>query len=71
MDERFVRGSGPKLFGVEADIVSRLFRHLHVVCGGIHSYVIYDTLYGIDGKNEPRPRMCAGHELSADPTPRD
>ena len=32
----------------------------------IHSYMIYDTLYGIDDKNQLQPQMCAGHELSAD-----
>ena len=32
----------------------------------MHSYMIYDTLYGIDGKNELQPQMCAGHDLSSD-----
>ncbi len=32
----------------------------------IHSFMIYDTLYGIDGAGEAHPQMCAGHDLSAD-----
>ena len=32
----------------------------------IHSLMIYDTLYGIDGVGDAYPQMCAGHELSAD-----
>ena len=32
----------------------------------IHSLMIYDTLYGIDGASELHPQMCAGHEISAD-----
>jgi peptide/nickel transport system substrate-binding protein len=31
-----------------------------------HGYLIYDTLYGIDGTGEARPQMCSGHEVSAD-----
>ncbi len=32
----------------------------------MHSYMVYDTLYGIDDRNELQPQMCAGHEVSAD-----
>ena len=32
----------------------------------MHSYMVYDTLYGIDDKNQLQPQMCAGHELSSD-----
>ncbi len=32
----------------------------------IHSYMVYDTLYGIDDKNQLQPQMCAGHDLSPD-----
>ena len=32
----------------------------------IHAYMIYDTLYGIDDKNQLQPQMCAGHEMSPD-----
>ena len=32
----------------------------------IHSYMVYDTLYGIDDRNELQPQMCAGHEVSDD-----
>jgi peptide/nickel transport system substrate-binding protein len=29
-----------------------------------HAYMVYDTLYGIDGAGECKPQMCAGHEIS-------
>ena len=32
----------------------------------IHSLMIYDTLYGIDGASEAHPQMCAGSEVSSD-----
>lgn len=32
----------------------------------IHSLMIYDTLYGIDGMGDAHPQMCAGQEVSAD-----
>ena len=28
--------------------------------------LVWDTLYGIDSKLEPKPQMCEGHEVSAD-----
>ena len=31
-----------------------------------YGYMVYDMLYGIDDGFEPRPQMCAGHEISAD-----
>ena len=31
-----------------------------------HGYLVFDTLYGIDGAGQLRPQMCAGHELSQD-----
>ena len=31
-----------------------------------HSFLVYDTLYGMDAAGEIRPQMCAGHEVSAD-----
>src|SRR6201995_5821661 len=33
---------------------------------GIHGYMVYDTLYGLDAPGQSRPQMCAGHEVSAD-----
>jgi peptide/nickel transport system substrate-binding protein len=30
------------------------------------SLLVWDTLYGIDSKLEPKPQMCEGHEVSAD-----
>jgi len=30
-----------------------------------HGYMVYDMLYGIDDHFEPRPQMCAGHEVSS------
>ena len=30
------------------------------------SYMIFDTLYGIDDSLTSRPQMCAGHEISSD-----
>jgi peptide/nickel transport system substrate-binding protein len=33
---------------------------------GIHGYMVFDTLYGIDAAGQPHPQMCAGHEVSAD-----
>ena len=36
------------------------------IIGYIHAYMVYDTLYGIDDKNQLQPQMCAGHEVSAD-----
>src|ERR1700733_15231706 len=32
----------------------------------IHSYMVYDTLFGIDGNYDIQPQMCARHELSDD-----
>ena len=32
----------------------------------IHSYMVYDTLFGIDENHDIQPQMCAGYELSAD-----
>lgn len=29
-----------------------------------YGYMVYDMLYGIDDTFEPRPQMCAGHEIS-------
>ncbi len=31
-----------------------------------HSFMVYDTLYGIDHAGEQQPQMCAGHEVSDD-----
>ncbi len=31
-----------------------------------YGYMVYDMLYGIDSQFEPRPQMCAGHEISND-----
>jgi peptide/nickel transport system substrate-binding protein len=31
-----------------------------------HGYLVYDTLYGLDASNKVQPRMCAGHDVSAD-----
>jgi peptide/nickel transport system substrate-binding protein len=31
-----------------------------------HAYLVWDTLYGLDTDLQPRPQMCAGHELSDD-----
>ena len=33
---------------------------------GIHGYMVFDTLYGLDDTGQARPQMCAGHEVSAD-----
>ncbi len=33
---------------------------------GINAYMVFDTLYGLDAAGQPRPQMCAGHEVSAD-----
>ena len=33
---------------------------------GIHAYMVFDTLYGLDDKGQARPQMCAGHEVSSD-----
>jgi peptide/nickel transport system substrate-binding protein len=32
----------------------------------VHAYTVYDTLYGINNAGECLPRMCVGHEVSAD-----
>src|SRR5437763_4132961 len=29
-------------------------------------YMIWDTLYGVDERLQPKPQMCGGHEVSAD-----
>ena len=29
-----------------------------------HAYMVYDTLYGIDGSGDCKPQMCVGHEIS-------
>ena len=31
-----------------------------------HGYYVYDTLYAVDGKMQPKPQMAQGHEVSAD-----
>jgi peptide/nickel transport system substrate-binding protein len=31
-----------------------------------HGYHVFDTLYGVDGRMQPRPQMAAGHEVSED-----
>jgi peptide/nickel transport system substrate-binding protein len=31
-----------------------------------HAYLVWDTLYGLNSDQQPRPQMCAGHELSDD-----
>jgi peptide/nickel transport system substrate-binding protein len=33
---------------------------------GIHGYMVFDTLYGLDAMGQARPQMCAGHDVSAD-----
>src|ERR1700742_2678685 len=33
---------------------------------GIHGYMVFDTLYGIDAAGQPHPQMSAGHQVSAD-----
>ncbi|MEJ0017619.1 MAG: ABC transporter substrate-binding protein [Acetobacteraceae bacterium] len=33
---------------------------------GIHGYMVYDTLYGLDETGQTRAQMCAGHDVSAD-----
>jgi peptide/nickel transport system substrate-binding protein len=33
---------------------------------GIHGYMVFDTLYGLDDMGQSRPQMCAGHDVSAD-----
>ncbi len=33
---------------------------------GIHGYMVFDTLYGLDDQGQSHPQMCAGHEVSAD-----
>src|SRR5271168_1971274 len=33
---------------------------------GIHGYLVFDTLYGLDATSQARPQMCAGHDVSAD-----
>jgi len=33
---------------------------------GIHGYMVFDTLYGLDAAGQSHPQMCAGHEVSAD-----
>src|ERR1700749_3313843 len=33
---------------------------------GIHGYMVFDTLYGLDAAGQSRPQMCAGHDVSAD-----
>ena len=30
-----------------------------------HGYMVFDMLYGIDEHFQPKPQMCAGHEVSA------
>lgn len=29
-----------------------------------HGYLVFDTLYGVDAKQEPKPQMAAGHTVS-------
>jgi peptide/nickel transport system substrate-binding protein len=31
-----------------------------------HGFLVYDTLYGFDGKLTPKPQMCSGYDLSDD-----
>ena len=31
-----------------------------------HAYLVWDTLYGLTTDLQPRPRMCASHEVSDD-----
>ncbi|MBV9734895.1 MAG: ABC transporter substrate-binding protein [Acidisphaera sp.] len=31
-----------------------------------HGFLVWDTLYGLDEALQPRPQMCAGHEVSDD-----
>lgn len=31
-----------------------------------HGYCVFDTLYGVNARFEPRPQMAAGHSVSAD-----
>jgi peptide/nickel transport system substrate-binding protein len=33
---------------------------------GIHGYMVFDTLYGLDDKSQPHPQMCAGQDVSSD-----
>src|ERR1700722_19700747 len=33
---------------------------------GIHGYMVFDTLYGLDDVGQSRPQMCAGHDVSTD-----
>ncbi|MEJ0016528.1 MAG: ABC transporter substrate-binding protein [Acetobacteraceae bacterium] len=33
---------------------------------GNHGYHVFDTLYSVDSKLQPKPQMAAGHEVSAD-----
>jgi len=33
---------------------------------GIHGYMVFDTLYGLDAMGQAHPQMCAGHDVSAD-----
>jgi peptide/nickel transport system substrate-binding protein len=33
---------------------------------GIHGYMVFDTLYGLDERGQPQPQMCAGSDVSAD-----
>ncbi|MFI5012985.1 MAG: ABC transporter substrate-binding protein [Hyphomicrobiales bacterium] len=31
-----------------------------------HAYYVFDTLYALDGRQQPQPQMAQGHEVSAD-----
>jgi hypothetical protein len=31
-----------------------------------HGYYVYDTLYAVNGKLQPKPQMAEGHDTSAD-----
>ncbi len=31
-----------------------------------HAYMVYDTLYGLNGRLEPQPQMVAGHDVEED-----
>src|SRR3978361_964583 len=33
---------------------------------GIHGYMVFDTLYGLDDRGQSPAQMCAGREVSAD-----
>ena len=33
---------------------------------GIHGYMVFDTLYGLDHSGQVHPQMCAGHDVSTD-----